>query len=371
MTMRPRLAAWRSAAVVLAAVATLGVSLLGTLLGSSRAEANRWGRDYIPNVPVVTQDGRTLRFYEDVVQGRRLVISFIFTSCREMCPLITARLTQVYDSLGDAAGRDVQFVSISVDPTNDTPAKMKEHADAFRVGPGWLFLTGTLADITAIRYKLGDRSTNILEHRQDIWLVNDANGDWQRDSAFNDISQISHNIRAMAPGGARGEAAGKITQPPKSATGPAPIQPGQMLFAKACAACHTIGQGDKVGPDLAGMSKRHEKSWLTGFIQTPQRYHRNKDAAALALAEKYKGVRMPNLGLREHDVADVIAFIDARSFAAENPAPAGHDHSGHAAPSDQSSPNGQAAAVPPQRAKAGSAKAGNTKAGSVKTQQHH
>jgi protein SCO1 len=326
------------ARVMLAAIVVV------TMFGGA-AEANKWGRGYIPNVPVVTQDGRTLKFYDDVVHGKRLVISFIFTSCRDMCPLITARLTQVYEGLGEAAGRDVQFVSISVDPANDTPVKMKEHADAFRVGPGWLFLTGTVADITAIRHKLGDRSSNILDHRQDVWLVNDATGDWQRDSAFNDVSMLSHNILAMAPG-----ATHKAVAVAKAATGAAPVQPGQALFSKACAACHSIGSGDKVGPDLAGVSRRHEKSWLMGFIQTPQQYHRNKDPVALALAERFKGVRMPNLGLKDRDVVDVIAFIDARTFAAENPPVAGHDHSAHG-------PAGYGAKAQPARAKAGAPKA--------------
>jgi protein SCO1/2 len=307
------------------------VVLTSWLFAADQAHANRWGRGYIPNVPVVTQHGETLNFYDDVVAGRRLVISFIFTSCRDMCPLITARLAQLYEALGPAAGRDIRFVSISVDPVNDTPAKLKEHADAFRVGPGWLFLTGTLVDITHIRHRLGDRSQNILDHRQDIWLVNEPTGDWQRDSAFGDIEQVVHALNAMVLAPDRVPSAqGPLT--PRSSQTTGVILPGQTLYSRACAACHDIGSGDKVGPDLLGITRKREMSWLKGFIRTPQRYHAQNDPIALTLAERYKGVRMPNLGLKEADVVDLISYIEARTFAAENPAPAGHDHSAHMHP---------------------------------------
>lgn len=311
---------------------------------SPAAFANRWGRQYVPNLPVVTQHGEILNFYDDVVKGRRLVISFIFTSCREMCPLITARLTQVYEGLGEAAGRDVRFVSISVDPLNDTPARLKEHADAFRVGSGWLFLTGTPETIKAIRNKLGDRNENILDHRQDIWLVNDSTGDWQRDSAFSDIGQLVHNIRAQVPGEATRHLAA-----PKRATGASPVQPGQVLFAKACAACHSIGQGDKVGPDLVDVSRRHERAWLTGFIRDPQRYRVAKDPVTLTLMERFKGVRMPTLGLKTSDVEDLIAYIDAKSFAFTSPVPDGHAHHAHAAGHAPAKPVAKAAPAATRR----------------------
>jgi cytochrome oxidase Cu insertion factor (SCO1/SenC/PrrC family) len=122
------------------------------VVSSKGAEAkSRWGKDYLPNVELTTQEGQQVRFYDDVIRGKRVVISFIFTSCRDICPLITARMAQIYEQLGEAAGRDVHFVSISIDPVTDTPARLKDHADAFRSDPRWLFLTGKPENINIVR----------------------------------------------------------------------------------------------------------------------------------------------------------------------------------------------------------------------------
>ena len=76
---------------------------------SVEAQGRRWGEGYMPNLPVVTQDGKTLQFYDDVIKGKMVVISFIYTNCPDICPLATARLAQVEDKLGDVAGRDIFF----------------------------------------------------------------------------------------------------------------------------------------------------------------------------------------------------------------------------------------------------------------------
>ena len=76
-------------------------------------------------------------------------------------PIVTARLAQVKDKLGDAVGRDIFFVSMTVDPEHDTPEMLKAYADAFDANaPGWQFVTGPPEDIKAINAKFGDRSAD-------------------------------------------------------------------------------------------------------------------------------------------------------------------------------------------------------------------
>lgn len=301
----------------------------GLTLAAGVAEA-RWGKDYLPNVEVVKQDGKRVRFYDDVLKDKITVISFIYTTCRDICPLITARMAQVYEQLGAAAGRDVHFVSISIDPENDTPEKMKEHAEAFRSDPNWLFLTGEKANIDLVRHKLGERSRKLTEHAAQVMLYNDRTGEWSRDSAFADLGALALAIRSMDPAwrattGGSGQHAAHLRQSDAKMSSDLP---GQALFVKACAACHTIGQGDRVGPDLKDVSQRREKSWLMRFVRTPSRLHAEKDPTALALAAAYPKVRMPNLQMSDADVVDLLSYIDARSFAAA--APEGHaGHAGH------------------------------------------
>lgn len=289
---------------------------LGLVADGAAARDSRWGEGYLPNVPVLTQNGQTLRFYEDVLKGRIVVISFIYTSCRDICPIVTARLAQLEEKLGDALGRDIFFVSISVDPVNDTPEKLNEYAKAFHAAPSWLFLTGERRDIDVIRFKLGDRGKKLSEHRNEVLLFNGVTGEWERASIFSDLGTLAMAVRAMDPAWrntprtmARQD--GRAHETPASrSVGP----PGQALFLRVCASCHTIGRGIKVGPDLIDVSARRERAWLLRYISAPEKMHSQGDATARELAEKYKAVRMPNLGLSEDDASDLLSYLDLQTY---------------------------------------------------------
>ena len=300
---------------------------------SSARSSNKWGANYFPNVPVIDQNGRTLHFYDDVIKGKIVVISFIYTSCQDLCPLTAARLAMLEDKLDGAVGRDLFFVSMTVDPENDTPERLKAFADAFDAGPGWLFLTGKVADIRAINYKLGDRSDRGLnDHRNEIILGNDAIGDWQRASAFNDIGDLANSVRQMNPKWLNEVHLPQHEQQVDLKHFTLPDDPGQMLFKRACSPCHTIGVGDRVGPDLRDVSARRDHAWLVNFIRNPKKAFAQNDPTALALAARFPGVRMPILGLTEPDVEEVIAYLDKQSArivdGATSTAPqaSGHHH---------------------------------------------
>jgi cytochrome oxidase Cu insertion factor (SCO1/SenC/PrrC family)/mono/diheme cytochrome c family protein len=300
----------------------------------SQAQSNRWGAGYFPNLPVVTQDGKTLRFYDDVIKGKMVLIDFIYTNCPDLCPLTTARLTQVEDALGDMVGRDIFFVSMTVDPERDTPQQLKQFADGFHIGPGWLFLTGRPEDIRAINAKLGDKSRALDDHRNEIVLGNDKTGEWMRNTVYGDLDRLLLDIRAMDPSWRD-----QVRQPkpdPASNTGYAlGNEPGQALFKRICAPCHTIGVGDRAGPDLRGVTERRDRGWLTSFITRPDKMLAQHDPTATALAEKYPGVRMPPLSLSDTDAGDVISYLKdqtAKLEAAQDPPVnhVGHMGMGHA-----------------------------------------
>ena len=163
-----------------------------TLLAPAPGEAQmRRGPDFLPNLPVVDQDGRQLRFYDDLIKDKIVVIMFIYTSCTDICPITTARMTQIEDKLGDVLGRDIFIVSLTVDPVNDTPERLKAYSKAFSTGPGWTFVTGRPEDIRAINYRLGERSKVLSEHRNEIVLGNDVTGEWQRDNVMGDLERVT------------------------------------------------------------------------------------------------------------------------------------------------------------------------------------
>ena len=137
---------WRCRVVGLVVMVT-AVMAFGVFVAEAASKNARWGANYFPNVPLVTQDGERVRFYDDLIQDKVVVINFIFTSCNDVCPAETARLRQIQEQLGDRVGRDVFMYSISIDPERDSPEVLKRYSETFSAGPGWL---SDLADIGKI-----------------------------------------------------------------------------------------------------------------------------------------------------------------------------------------------------------------------------
>ena len=119
------------------------------------ADTRRPGPDRFLNVTLTTHEGTEVRFYDDLIKGKTVAIDLIYTTCEYACPLETAKMAQVQRLLGDRMGRDIFFYSITIDPEHDTPAVLKEYAERYRAGPGWLFLTGKKTDIDLLSRKLG------------------------------------------------------------------------------------------------------------------------------------------------------------------------------------------------------------------------
>ena len=293
--------------LLLAAAAALAVAAVAAP-APSEAQGRRWGDGYFPNLPVVTQDGKTLRFYDDVLKGKIVIVNFMYTNCPDICGLATARLSQAEERLRELVGKELFFVSLTVDPEHDTPQKLKEFADSFGIGDGWLFLTGKPEDIRAINAQFGERSGSLDQHRLGIVLGNDATGEWARNSALGDMERFILDVRSMDPKW-RDRVMGVRTATSDSGY-ELSTEPGQVLFKKMCAPCHTIGVGDRVGPDLRDVTLRRDRDWLTRFIIDASQMRREKDPTALALADKYKGVRMPRLGLTKNDAEDMITYLE-------------------------------------------------------------
>jgi protein SCO1/2 len=305
--MRAQLRARVAAAALLAAASVLLDS--GTAIAGGP-----WGADYFPNVPLTTQDGTVVRFYEDLLKGKAVAINLIYTRCSASCPLETAKLVQVQRRLGDRMGKDVFFYSISIDPKHDTPEVLKAYAQRFHVGPGWLFLTGKEEDIKLVSKKLGLSSLtdawNRDGHQPALMVGNEPTGEWMRNSAVENPKFLAMMI---------GNFFGWNGKPVRSYAAPVAIPrvgKGEYLFSTRCAACHTIGRGDGLGPDLLNVTTLRERGWLARYVAEPDRMLAEGDRLATALFAKYRSVRMPNLGLDSEDVAALLSHIETQSRAA-------------------------------------------------------
>src|SRR5262249_25427143 len=102
---------------------TYGAKLLSlfVLLGALPLTVWAQPNSHFPNVELITQDGKKVHFYDDLIKGKIVAIDLIYTNCEYACPLETARMAQVQKKLGNRVGQDIFFYSISIDPERDTP----------------------------------------------------------------------------------------------------------------------------------------------------------------------------------------------------------------------------------------------------------
>lgn len=275
---------------------------------------------HFPNVTLITQDGKKVRFYDDLIKGKIVAIDLIYTSCEYACPLETARMAQVQKKLGDRVGSDIFFYSISIDPAHDTPEVLKAYMEKYHVGPGWTFLTGKKEDIDFLSKRLGlwsDPSINKDGHMPHLLIGNEATGQWIRGSALDNPSFQARMIGDFLDNFKHANLATTKTDGKPGSDG-RPIEnfdTGKYLFGRQCIACHTIGRGDGLGPDLLGVTQRRDRQWLLRMIQKPDELLNQKDPIASALSKKYKGLRMPNTFVSDDDAGYILAYLQAQDTA--------------------------------------------------------
>lgn len=112
-------------------------------------------RRSFPNVPLVTQAGRTVRFYDDLIKDHIVVLNMMYADCSGICPTITSNLLKTKTLLQAKIAADVRFYSITLKPTEDTPEKLREYAEMHRLPADWSLLTGAPADVEQLRHTLG------------------------------------------------------------------------------------------------------------------------------------------------------------------------------------------------------------------------
>ena len=326
------------------------------LLGMGAAYASR-GADYFPNAVLTDQDGKTHRFYDDVIKGKVVAINFMYTSCGDTCPLETAKLLQVKHLLGDHVGKNVHLYSITVDPERDTPAVLKEYMEKFQVGENWTFLTGKKEDLDLIRKKLGMFSkdeTELSDHAVSFVLGNESTGRWLRRTPFDVPESLVAALlgRLQKRPLIQHSSHARVSQPKFSAALNA--FDGEDLFRSRCESCHSIGRGDKLGPDLLGVTQRRERAWLVRWIMEPDVMLKEKDPIAMVLYEKYDKILMPNIRLTQGNAENLVTYIAdtsrrvevMRKQATEKQAHETHQghegHANHQGHGDQPTQNDQA-----------------------------
>ncbi len=295
-------------------ISMAAIVLLLTMTAASSGASSPWGANYFPNIPLVTDDGDTVHFFDDLIKDKIVSINFIYTTCVDTCPLETAQLVRVQRILGERLGQDIFFYSISIDPENDTPAVLKEYKERF--GANWTFLTGNNADIIRLRRKLGlyieeiqDGSNN---HNVNMIIGNQATGRWMKRSPFENPYVLADQLGNWLNDWKAPPAGGDYADAPKLRS----IQQGEQLFRTRCAICHSI-TGDELqedlGPDLLGVTQQREMTWLINWLRAPDQMLEEKDPIAMALYAQYNNLAMPNLRLNQQEAMDLLDYIEEES----------------------------------------------------------
>jgi protein SCO1/2 len=315
-----------------------------------------WGASYFPNVPLIAHDGQRVRFFDDLIKDKVVLINFIYTSCPDTCPMETARLLEVQRILGGRVGKDVFFYSISIDPEHDTQPVLEAFADNWGIPEGWKFLTGAADDIVLLRKKLGVsiedvKSKDFKAHDLALVLGNQTTGRWMKRSPFenpyvlaNQLGDWLHDWKTASKHNRDFARAPELRQ----------ISNGEDLFRTRCASCHTIGKGDvvelaerRIGPDLYDVTRQRDRKWLARWLAEPDKMLAEKDPLATSLLARYKNIPMPNLQLNEADVIQLLGYIDQESrrisnLRAAKAAPAtDHSHHDHHAAAEQGKRSGE------------------------------
>lgn len=152
----------------------------------------------IPDLWVMDQDGVKRRFYSDLIKDKVVILSFFFTSCPTMCPVMNNTLGKLQTALGDRLGKEVFIVTVTKDPETDTPARLKTWGQSLHIKPGWSMITGDVKTIGKIvRDFTGDPLGQDM-HNTIFFIGNDKTGSWSDLSGYASLSDLRQQIDAVS-----------------------------------------------------------------------------------------------------------------------------------------------------------------------------
>lgn len=170
-------------------------SLLAFLIATgARAEDHKL---VLPDLPVTTQDGKQVKFYSDLVKGRVVAINFIFTRCTTICPPLGVKFSALQQKLGKRLNKDAQLISVSIDPRNDTPERLKAWSDKFHRKQGWTLVTGTKQDIDQILRALNAFNPDPADHTPMVLIGNDAADQWTWTYGLGPAAALTRAVNEM------------------------------------------------------------------------------------------------------------------------------------------------------------------------------
>ena len=176
------------------------LALLMPVVQTASAEELKYKRTIenytMPDVTLVNQDGKRIKFKNLVNSDKPVVVDFIYGTGTTICPVLSAGYVNLQRKLGPNSG-NVHLISISIDPENDTPKVMKEYLKRYRAQPGWDFFTGSRSDIDKVMHAFDAYIPNKMYHYPLTLLRDPKNGKWVRVFGLTSTSEFMNEYKKV------------------------------------------------------------------------------------------------------------------------------------------------------------------------------
>ncbi|BDG10824.1 SCO family protein [Anaeromyxobacter paludicola] len=159
--------------------------------------ARRSTADYVlPRVPLVRDDGKVVTLPEELDDGRPVVLDFVFTTCTTICPVMSRTFAQLQQALGRDRDR-VHLVSISIDPEQDTPERLRAYGKRMGAGPQWRLYTGTVEASVAAQRAFDAWRGDKMDHTPATFLRAGPGRRWVRLDGFATAEELARELREL------------------------------------------------------------------------------------------------------------------------------------------------------------------------------
>lgn len=172
----------------------LVLAMVATMPGF--AESDWVSKLDIPNANLLNQDNQKVRFFDDLIKDKTVAINFIFTSCSTVCPPMGANFAALQKELKQR-GQDVSLISVSINPTVDTPARLTEWRQKFGGDSGWDLVTGKKAEIDRLLKMLKVFSADINLHAPFVIIGNARQDQWQYLNGLTEPKKLANQLQGI------------------------------------------------------------------------------------------------------------------------------------------------------------------------------
>jgi len=153
--------------------------------------------DKVPDLVLTDQNGQRGQLVSEIIGDRIVAVTFTYSRCTTICPVLDGIFKNVQSRYADSFEGQVLLLSISIDPANDIPERLKARAEKLRAGPGWRFLTGKPADIERVLKGFEVFSTDIYNHAPTVFVIDGRNSTVKRLNGVPSVRSIGSALQSL------------------------------------------------------------------------------------------------------------------------------------------------------------------------------